>query len=168
MLVYMVASLGGVLDVSEAAEMTVEMQSRQARPYAPANLKVDGSYNPVTIDDEWALTWSTRGRLSQGDSVVGYFADSDKAPESGQDSVVRVVAVLDDMSESGLLLDNVGSDTDRTITTSAELTIPGNTIALRAEVYSLRDGLESWQRASITVPLTDAPYGLRGTYYPED
>lgn len=162
------SSAGGVLDIADATEMTVEMQSRQIRPYAPANLKIDGSYNPDTIGDAWELTWRTRGRISQADSVVGYFTDQDETPDSGQTSVVRVVAILDDNSETELLLDDVGTDTDRTITTSAELTLPPDTIALRAEVFSERDGLESWQRSAITVSLINPPYNLRGTYYPED
>ena len=74
---------GGQLTLAEAPEDTVTIVGRAARPYPPANVKVNTAYFPAFIKGaDLALTWVHRDRKQQTASLVG-FTEASIGPEAG-------------------------------------------------------------------------------------
>jgi len=138
-----------VLDIADATQETVVITARQARPYPPANVKVDGVsiYSLSGENPEPVLSWSTRNRVSQEDHLVGY-TEASVAPEAGTTYTIRVY------TPANVLLRTVAGIADLTWTyTAAMQAADSATSAVRFEVESVRDGLASWQRNSFSVAL---------------
>lgn len=61
---------------------TITLQGRQARPYPPANLKVNNLAYPEIVNDFLTISWSTRNRLLQADKLIDT-TFGDVMPEDG-------------------------------------------------------------------------------------
>lgn len=138
------------LPVTSATENSVVIVGRAARPYPPADLKVNGvsffefegaSGEPVT------LTYASRNRLTQADVLVGHTEPSVVA-EAGTDYVITI----------GL----IGSTTAVRTVSTAELSWTytdamrledGNPSEVWMALSSRRDGLFSWQNYRFDVSL---------------
>ncbi|RHW21875.1 phage tail protein [Pseudomonas jilinensis] len=125
----------GQLDPSLAGTDSLALIGRQGRPYPPAQLTIGGSSWPSSIEGDVVLAWAHRDRLGQADQLIDTTLGS-IGPEAGTTYSCRLLradtsAVLD--SETGI------SGTTATLTTTYE----GQIIA---EVWSVRGGVESWQR----------------------
>lgn len=74
-----------------APEDVVNLVGRQARPYPPANVRVDGSlvFNVSSVSGDVVLTWAHRNRVVQQDRLVGHL-EASIAPEVGTTYRVRV------------------------------------------------------------------------------
>lgn len=74
---------GGQLALASCPEDIVTIVGRAARPYPPANVKVNTSYFPAYIKGaDLALTWVHRDRKQQTASLVG-FTEASIGPEAG-------------------------------------------------------------------------------------
>ena len=128
-------SAGTSLPATSAPLLTATMAARQARPYPPARLRINGQAEPDVISGDVIVTWVHRDRVLQGDQLV----DSEMSgvgPEAGT-------------TYSGYLFDNVsgsllGQQTGMTGTTWAPL-VPVD-LDVRVEVEAVRGGLASFQR----------------------
>lgn len=121
-----------VLDEGLAVTDAVTFNSRAARPYPPARLRINGLAWPATAEDTIVATWSHRDRILQSDTVVGT-EEAGIGPEPGTTYTARWYY------NSTLVQTNAGlSVTTSTYTPDA----PGN---VRLELLSVRDGLDSWQ-----------------------
>jgi hypothetical protein len=81
----------GVLDIDDATAVTVAMDSRAVRPYAPGNVQVNGSYFPTTVGSGTiTMTWAHRDRLQQTGATQVIFQDASVGPEAGTTYTVRV------------------------------------------------------------------------------
>lgn len=120
------------LPLESATAMPLEFDGRQARPYPPAGLLVNGEEAPDTFVGEITLTWVHRDRVLQADQLVDQ-ATAGIGPEAGTTYNVRwyLNAVL------------VHSETGITGTTASYTPADGG--LLRIELESERDGLASWQ-----------------------
>lgn len=59
------------LELSKAPIDTITMQARQARPYAPGNLKINDQTYPETVKSgKLKLSWSHRNRLIEADQLI--------------------------------------------------------------------------------------------------
>jgi len=123
---------------SAASAMSVDFDSRQARPYPPAYVQLDGAPYPAQLELAGDLTVTAyhRNRLAQADQLFDQSIAS-IGPEPGTTYVVR----------------NVDADTETETYLASGITdwphtVPAASLAARnrLEVYSVRDGLESWQR----------------------
>jgi hypothetical protein len=134
----------GPLAIADAPVDSVTMNQRATRPYPPANVKIGGGYYPslVAADDLIGIvvTWSHRDRLQQtGGTVLGW-TEASVGPETGVTYSARLVR------------------TDTEVEVDSEAEISGATVTLtpayrgevRLEVWSVRDGLESFQIFSHT------------------
>jgi hypothetical protein len=84
--------------------------------------------------------------------VIGHSAAGPVAPEAGTEYVVRVEALDGDGAVISTLTEvNVA---DALTYTWVEVLAPPATVTGRISVAALRDGVESWQRASIEVRLS--------------
>lgn len=138
-----------VLDPALADELSIVLAGRQARPYPPANVEVDGVsiYEARGEAPEPVITWATRNRITQGDQVVGYFEPSID-PEDGTTYRIRIY-------EGDNLVRSVEDIAETTFTYDADMQAADNVTAanIRVELESVRDGLTSWQTNSFIVAL---------------
>lgn len=61
---------------SEATPMSLTFAQRQALPYPPGNLKLNGAAYPSTISGALTVTWAHRDRLTQADQLIDTTAAS--------------------------------------------------------------------------------------------
>jgi hypothetical protein len=127
----------GVLPIEAAVAMTVTMDSRAARPYAPGDLRINGdSYvEGVTYEGEVEVSWTDRDRLQQTSGTLIDHTAGNIGPEAGTEYRLRVYIddVLDQTIEPAV---------------SPQAVTPGGSGTVRVDVYSKRDGLYSWQGPS--------------------
>lgn len=128
----------GELATADAPVDSITFDQRQARPYPPAKVRFDGLEWPAIINStsDIALTWAHRDRLLQ----TAYLVEQDEAsigPEAGTTYSVEVadesLAVI--YSATGI--------------SGASATLPASSLTaglLRFRLWSVRDGLASWQR----------------------
>lgn len=73
----------GQLDISQAPEDIITIVGRAARPYPPANVRVNSSYFPTYLKaEDISLQWVHRDRKQQTASLIG-FTEGSIGPESG-------------------------------------------------------------------------------------
>lgn len=123
----------GVLTLASATEMTVTMNQRQARPYPPGQVRINGSAYPAVITGPLFVTWAHRDRLQQTAYIVSQ-NESDIGPEAGTSYRVAIV----------------GEGSTTTTETEFSWCAPTDS-TVTITLGSSRDGLDSWQDHSITV-----------------
>ncbi|MDH7453592.1 hypothetical protein QF205_11010 [Luteimonas composti] len=124
------------LPLSSAPALPLEFAGRQARPYPPANVRLNGEAAPLGINGDVVITAVHRDRVLQADQLVDQSV-GDIGPEPGTTYTVRNV----DRAT------NVQTYVQTGITEWPHV-VPSSSLAStnRLEVFSVRDGLESWQR----------------------
>lgn len=127
------------LPLGNAPSLPLEFARRQARPYPPAGVQLNGEAYPDSLAGDVEITAAHRDRLLQADQLVDQTV-ADIGPEPGTTYVVR----------------NINTATDAEtyyadgITAFPHVVPAGSLVAMnRLEVYSIRDGLESWQRVAV-------------------
>lgn len=123
--------------IDSATAMPITFCARQARPYPPGKLTINGEVHPTIAIDPVVIEWTHRDRLQQADQLVDTIATS-IGPESGTTYTVRVY-----------LNDVIDSTTTGVAGTSCSPMISGNG-DVRVAVSAVRDGLESWQALEAT------------------
>ncbi len=117
--------------------------SRQTRPYAPGNFKIDGVSFPDTFSGEPTITWSHRNRLTQTVSIIEH-SNGNVGPEAGTTYTLRIY------NEGGLLREITGlTGTTYTYSEADEDSDSGLgsgevNSRLRFVLFSVRDGYNSW------------------------
>lgn len=122
----------GQLVLDAAPTATVEMDSRQARPYPPGDFRINGDYYPATVSDPVLVEWTHRDRLLQSDQIVDT-QEGNIGPEPGVTYTVRyfIDGILEH-EETGIVDDEF------------EYTV-GTTGLLRVELETVRDSMLAWQ-----------------------
>ena len=120
------------LPVISASAIPLTFDQRQARPYPPAKVRINGEVEPTAVIGAVTVTWVHRDRILQADQLV----DTEAAtigPEPGTTYNVRwyMNGVLDQ------------TDSALAVTTASYAPTLGG--LLRIEIESERDGLASWQ-----------------------
>ncbi|HCQ7476737.1 TPA: phage tail protein [Klebsiella michiganensis] len=122
---------------SAAPVGTMTMTGRQARPYLPGNIRVNGVSYPdiVASADTFALAFSHRDRLLQADRLIDYTENS-IGPEPGTEYVVKLIA------------QSTGTEVWSMASTDTSIPIPYVTGGDGADAHTLtlqsrRDGLMS-------------------------
>jgi hypothetical protein len=130
------------LPEEDATLLGLEIEARVARPYPPADVRVDTDsiYEQAGEYPEPVLTWVERNRLTQADTVVGFF-EATVAHEAGTTYTARVFANEADVAPAG---------THAAIASGwvydAALQLADGTDGLTAvwfELVAVRDGVES-------------------------
>jgi len=120
------------LPLDAAPVLSLEFGGRQARPYPPAGLTVNGEADPEYLWGELSLSWAHRDRVLQADQLIDQTLAS-IGPEPGTTYTVRVY------------LDDLLDDTFEDITADNALVNPAADGLVRIEVEAVRDSLTSWQ-----------------------
>lgn len=121
-----------------SASQTLTFANRAIRPYPPGQYRINSEAYPSETIDGLVLTWAQRNRLTQADTLVDESAAT-ITPEAGTTYAVRVLR-----TDTGAVLYSQTGITGTTHTVSG-VTYDG---AIKIELYSLRDGYESWQRCA--------------------
>lgn len=148
----------GVYDISLAQELTLPIVGRQNLPYPPGNLLINGQAYPGNINsaDDLVFTWAHRDRITQTASLIATTVGN-IGPEAG---VTYTLRLYDDL---GVLFKTVSgiSGTSYTYNNETELAENGEIFpALKVEVASVRDGLESFQALTHTFNRINGGYGI--------
>lgn len=120
------------LPLASALTSTVVMASRQARPYAPAGLLINGQAYPTVAVVDVELEWVHRDRVAQGAQLV----DTTMAtvgPEAGVTYTARWI------------LNGVLAHEEAGISGTTATYTPATNGFMRVEIEAVRDGLTSWQ-----------------------
>ncbi len=150
----------GVLDILEAAVLSLEMDARPNRPYPPANVKINSEYYPEEIETDLVVTWVDRNRLQQtGGSILGW-TDGGVALEGG----AATMLIIKELNGSNVVIatHNVNATGTNTYTLAISVMQP-ETRSLEVAAKTARDGYDSYQFFKHTVELStffSAPYNI--------
>lgn len=147
-----------VLDEADAVTMSLVVTGRQARPYPPGNLKVDGVFVVTGLSGDHAapvLTWAHRDRILQADQLVGH-GEASVGPEAG---VTYNIRLYDSDTPLVLLRDVPGVVGDTWTYDAGMQTADGDPYAVWCEIESVRDGIVSHQLYRFYLPLI-VGYGI--------
>ena len=127
------------LPLSAATTMSLTFDQRQFRPYPPAGVTINSESFPDSVTGDAIISAVARNRATQADQLVDWTMAT-IAAEAGTTYNVRNV--------------DVATDTQTHLTTGITAwphTIPAADLRTlnRVEVWSVRDGVESWQRVQI-------------------
>lgn len=151
----------GTLPEAAATEMSLTLNKRFIRPYCPGNVQINGTRYPTVVAGEINVSWATRNRQSQTAYLV-LQTEGSITPEAGQTTTLRF------RNGNNALLREVSGLTGTSFTwpLAQEASDSGGQVqdVIKIELFSVRDGHESWQKHMILVDR--AGYGLRyGQYY---
>ncbi|MED6067846.1 hypothetical protein VZ232_31635, partial [Pseudomonas aeruginosa] len=123
---------------------SLRMNQRQARPYAPGRVLVCGVAYPTKTYGVLTVSWAHRNRLLQADQLV----DSSASSISLEAGTTYTLSIY---SGSSLKKSYTGL-TGTTWTYPLEDDIAHGLLpVLRIVLFSVRDGLQSWQQHDITI-----------------
>ena len=123
----------GILALELAPEDSVTMNQRQARPYPPGLVRLNGELEPAAVDGALAVTWAHRDRFLQQDQVW-----DQEAVSIGPDPTTRYgLRFLD-----GATVLVQRSDVDG-VAADVVLAFTG---LVRMELFAINDAGPSWQR----------------------
>lgn len=122
------------LALEAALQMTVPMAQRMFRPYPPAGVLINGLSYPAAVLSGLELSWFHRDRLLQDDRLIDV-SMGHIGPEPGTTYTARLRR-----ADSGAVIETHTGVTGSSVAFSTAYA--GDVIA---EVWSVRDGLESFQ-----------------------
>lgn len=123
-----------ILDEEIATTKQVEFNSRAIRPYPPANVKVNNSYFPVSIDGNAVITWVDRNRLQQtGGEILGFY-DGSVTSEEGVTYHYEIEKLA---TSEKTVVNNVSS--------GVEINLSDFYPESKFKLWSERDGYQSFQ-----------------------
>ena len=137
-------SWSSAMDEADAALLSMEMNGRIARPFPPADVKVDDDsiYTLSGLHEEPTISFVERNRLTQADVLVGFF-DGTVSPEVGTTYDIRVFDAVDAVAPIGTY---TGIATGWQYTLASQIVDGADTLdRVWFELVSVRDTLESWE-----------------------
>lgn len=154
----------GELSASLAATLARTLRQRFIRPYAPGNVRVNGSAYPAVVAGDVAISWANRNRVNQTANVL-LQTDGNLTPETGQTTTMRCFDTANTLRRTYSGLAGT-AQTWRLADIVADGA--GASSRVRIEIESTRtdaDGtFASWQKHDLA--LERAGYGLHyGNYY---
>lgn len=126
---------------------TVTMNSRLARPYPPARLRLGGQAYPAELAAPFSVTWNHRDRQLQSDQLIDTEA-ADIGPEAGTTYTVRV------LNNTGYALAQQTGVSGKVATLSPAPYYGEATV----EAWAVRDGLASFAARHTFTMLPQHPY----------
>lgn len=155
----------GVESLASSLEKSIELVGLPARPYPPANIKINNEYFPDVVKGDIILTWVHRNKYEQTGLTSLWFEDATTSPVEGLEYIVNLKDVNDNVVFTQILGNTVSTITlDPTLVQSSRLTV---------ELYSRQPVvinntttvLESWGKFSHTLDkFYTAPYELEADW----
>jgi len=140
------------LSVNDAPTIIANPSDRHYRPYRPAYPRIGVSAGPVVSVSAGAgsfnVHWYRRNRLTETSVVLGW-SEIDAGAEVGQTTTIRVLNSL------GVEVDSYTGETGTSKAINlADIGSPSAGATFTIELFSVRDGYESYQRSSIGLLIT--------------
>ena len=123
------------MPLDDVAQQQITFSGRQARPFPPGRFQINGEREPDEVIGTMTVSWAHRNRIIQAEHLI----DTETAsitPEEGTTYTIRLLR-----TDSGAV---ITEQTGITGTTVALLST--YTGEVRLELFSVRDGLQSWQK----------------------
>jgi len=141
----------GLLSLQQAEYMRVKLSDRFDRPYPPAGFKINNVLYPDGLEMEGKLTlsWKHRDRTQQTAYIVGDNEGS-IGPEEGTTYTVEIRR-----ASNNTFIYKKENITDNTTTIQATDINVDTTIFV--DLWSVRDGYDSWQKHRIPIEYYRAP-----------
>lgn len=138
----------GAVVLAQATEQQITFDQRAVRPYPPGAFKIDAESYPIGIalSATTTVSWAHRDRLQQTAGTIEDTTAASIGPETGTTYTVEIRDASDDT-----LID---SDTAIAGTSAVFDTSAVTADALRVLLWSVRDGLDSWQAHEWVVATT--------------
>ncbi len=139
----------GTLAIGSATELTTTVVARQAKPYPPGNLKLNGQAYPTSVNDFLTVTWNHSDRLMQTVKPIIDTTAGSIGPEAGVTYELRLLKASDNSvlaTASGL----TGVNYTFSYTASG--------LDVKLELWSVRGGIASYQKYSHPFTLTVTPF----------
>lgn len=145
----------GQYDITKATAYSFISQQRLARPFPPANIKINGQSYPNTISELNMITWSGRNKISQNTEILDQLAPHQIAEDGTTFSLIiskkttetgayQVVVEKHGVTDYQLEIITTGTATDGQLVANLE-----NAVMVKVELYAMKDGLTSLQRHNI-------------------
>ena len=138
----------GTLDINSAPELFKTIVARQSRPYPPGNVMVTGTAYPLVVSTDLLISWSHRSRTQQTTETIYATTYGNIGPEAGTTYSLEIR----DFS-TNTLLDYIYN----TNSTSFSSSVYGNGSIIKVLLWSIRDGLTSFQTHNIVFTLYNQP-----------
>lgn len=133
----------GELTLASAPEDTLVIANRLQRPYPPANVKINGAYWPASVNvSPFTVSFATRNRIQETTGFVGFYS-TDVTTEVG----VTYSWDLKRTDTMAVLASGSG------VTASPISITPGYIGNVILTIWSVRDGLDSFQKVTHTFDL---------------
>lgn len=132
----------GTLDPADATELTLAIAARQALPYPPGRVRLNGAAEPAAVTGALTITWAHRDRLLQADQLIDT-EQSSIGPETTARYALRFVDAY-----NSLLIER--SD----IAGATASVVLNHTGVVTMELYSISDNGPSQQRHRRTFSYT--------------
>lgn len=138
-----------ILDIDDAPVDTLTINARHYKPYPPAKIRINTSFNPSFVISKIIITWKHRNRLQQTVDILAQDDDS-VTPEAGTTYTINIYKNL--LVSPVLCRTLTGlTGTSYTYPINEEFADCGGAVSyLTVEIFSVRDGIESWQKHRFT------------------
>jgi len=136
----------GLLNPLLATSSALTLSGRSGRPYPPGLFRIGGTAYPSTVVGDVVVSWAHRDRLLQADQVVDTTQGS-IGPEPGTTYSCRLLRA----DNNAVLASQTG------ITGTSQTFSISYVGQVKAELWSVRDGLDSTQRHSWTFTHSNPP-----------
>jgi hypothetical protein len=144
----------GEFSEASANALSITGQNRLARPYPPANVKINNQYYPEIIEGDLVLTWSHRNRTLQRDILS--WVDASVLIETD----VTYVLELYDAGDVLISSTNIGTVDTITVDYSAV-----TTASCKVKLYATKNGFDSYQAFEHKLIVNfNPPYNLYGIW----
>jgi hypothetical protein len=142
-----------VLPIADAAEDSIELVGRFARPYPVADLKVGGvSIYDDSIRSDLLFTWATRNRVLQQDQLVGH-QEAGVVAEDGTTYTIKIW----NSTGTVLLREENGITTNAWSYTAEKIFSDMTGATFLFDIYVERDGIKSVEGYHLPVRRETAP-----------
>jgi hypothetical protein len=139
----------GILDLASAtAESATAFSDRLYRPYLPGYLRINSAWFPEYITGQPSFAWKHRDRTQQLNGLIDWDYGFSIGPET---NVTYTIKVYDE--DNSLVRTETGITTESYVYTEAFERAdcglgPSDALngRLRFEIFSVRSGVESWQK----------------------
>lgn len=149
----------GHYDITKATAYSFISQQRLARPFPPANIKINGQSYPNSISELHMITWNGRNKISQNTTILDQLAPHQNAEDGTTFSLIiskkttvqgayQVVAEKHGINGYQLEIINTGTTSDGQLLANLE-----KAVMLKVELYAVKNGLTSLQGHNVEMEI---------------
>lgn len=145
----------GQYDSIKATALSFMPQQRIARPFPPANVKINGLSYPKTINELKNISWLGRNKISQNTTILDQLAPHQTAEDgttfsliiskkTNQNGSYQVVAEKHGITGYQIDIIKIGTATDGQLVANLD-----NAVMIKVELWTIKNGLDSLQRHDV-------------------